>query len=73
MTGRNSISIWFFIGCLLFIYGIVIFLANIYDYFWPSMQHQIVLWQLHFGVWWGFLLIVIGAVYVVSFRPWKKK
>jgi len=73
MVGPRSISIWFFIGILLLIYGIAIFAANISDYFWPPAEHTVVLWQLHFGVWWGVLLIIIGATYFMSFRPWKKK
>ena len=73
MTGRHTISIWFFIGSLLLIYGVVIFISNVYEYFSPSRAHVIVLGELHFGIWWGALLILIGTVYFVAFRPWKKK
>jgi hypothetical protein len=73
MVGQRSISIWFFIGTLLLIYGITIFIANVSDYFWPSAEHTIILWNLHFGIWWGALLIIIGSTYFISFRPWKKK
>ena len=73
MVGRNAISIWFIIGTLLLAYGIIIFISNVYDYFSPSTQHVIVLRELHFGVWWGALLIIIGLIYFFAFRPWKKK
>jgi hypothetical protein len=72
MVGRHKISIWFIIGSLLLIYGIIIFSANVYDYFVPSQTHAIVLGELHFGIWWGALLIIIGLVYFIAFRPWKK-
>jgi hypothetical protein len=29
--------------------------------------------QLHAGIWWGFLLLVMGILYVVKFFPDKKK
>jgi hypothetical protein len=73
MIGTRSISIWFFIGTLLLIYGVIIFIANVADYYWPSTGRVIVLGELHFGIWWGVLLIAIGTTYFVSFRPWKKK
>jgi hypothetical protein len=72
MVGRNAISIWFIIGTLLLAYGIIIFISNVYDYFSPSNQHVIVLRELHFGIWWGALLIIIGLIYFFAFRPWKK-
>ena len=73
MVGPRSISIWFFIGTLLLLYGIAIFIANMVDYLQPSAEHTVVLWNLHFGIWWGVLLIIIGTVYFVTFRPWKQK
>ncbi len=73
MVGKHSISIWFFIGVLLLSYGVIIFAANVYEYFSPSFQHTVVLQSLNFGIWWGLLLIIIGAIYFWSFRPWKGK
>jgi hypothetical protein len=29
----------------------------------------VVLFELHAGIWWGVLLLAIGAVYTVRFRP----
>jgi hypothetical protein len=73
MVGRHKISIWFIIGTQLLIYGIIILLSNIYDFFSPSSMHEIVLRDLHFGIWWGVVLTIIGLIYFFSFRPWKKK
>jgi len=73
MVGGKGISIWFFIGSLLSIYGIIITIANIWDYISPSMEKQIVLRELNFGIWWGIFLLIIGLIYFISFRPWKKK
>jgi hypothetical protein len=73
MVSGHKISIWFIIGTLLLAYGIIIFISNVFDYFSPSTQYVIVLRELHFGIWWGVLLIVIGLIYFFSFRPWKNK
>ncbi len=73
MVGKKGISIWFFIGTLLFIYGVIITIANIYEYFAPSVDNKVVLKEINFGIWWGILLLIIGAVYFFFFRPWKKK
>lgn len=72
MVGRHKISIWFIIGSLLLIYGVIIFSSNLYEWFFPSQTRTIVLGELHFGVWWGALLIIIGLIYFSAFRPWKK-
>lgn len=72
MVGGKGISIWFFIGTQLLIYGFIIFVANIWEVFYP-IQRVIILKELNFGIWWGLLLFIIGIVYFFSFRPWKKK
>lgn len=72
MTDNKRISIWFFIGTLLFLYGIIITTASIYDASHPSFGRETVLQNMHFGIWWGILLIIIGLIYFVGFRPWKK-
>lgn len=72
MVGGKGISIWFFIGTQLLIYGFIIFVANIWEAIHP-IERIIVLRELNFGIWWGLLLFIIGLIYFFSFRPWKKK
>ena len=72
MVDKHNLSIWFIIGSLLLIYGIIIFVSNMYEWLFPSETSTIVLSELHFGVWWGVLLIIIGLIYFVAFRPWKE-
>lgn len=72
MVGKHGIQIWFFIGSLLLIYGVAIFIANVYEWISPPETSTVVLGNLHFGVWWGFLLIGLGLLYVVRFMPKKK-
>lgn len=73
MVGQGRISIWFFIGSILLIYGVIIFAAGIYELFNPMFGAGVVLHQLHSSVWWGALLIIIGLVYIIKFKPGKTK
>ncbi len=68
----KQIPIWFFIGALLALYGVLIFGASIYGWLNPPPPDKTVkLWDLHAGVWWGALLTILGLVYVVRFWPSK--
>ena len=62
------ISIWFFIGALLLVYGVLITGAGVYELSTPA-EHPVVLANLHVGIWWGVLLVIAGAVYTWRFRP----
>jgi hypothetical protein len=68
----HAISIWFFIGIVLIVYGALILGAGIYGWLVPS-SHPVVLAKLHAGVWWGALLFLLGIVYVVKFFPKDKR
>ena len=66
MTGHDSkITIWFFIGSLLLIYGVLIVGAEMFTV--PAQP--VVLGEYHFGYWMGGLLIVLGGYYCIHFRP----
>ena len=66
------ISIWFFIGVLLLIYGILIFGAGIYDLDYPA-EHPVVMADLHAAIWWGALLMILGLFYTLKFKPGRGK
>jgi hypothetical protein len=63
---EHALPIWFFIGALLLVYGVLILGAGIVGLFHPP---PVELAELHAGVWWGALLVVIGGSYVWLFRP----
>jgi len=63
---RRTIAIWFFIGVLLAVYGVLILGAGIYGLFVPP---EVAKPELHLGIWWGALLLAIGALYSIRFRP----
>jgi hypothetical protein len=71
IEGKGLIPIWFFIGALLLIYGVLILGAGIYDVYVPP-DPPVVLQNLHAGVWWGAFLIILGGFYVNHFWPRRK-
>ena len=72
MHRPGMISIWFFIGALLFVYGVLILGAGLYEFVVPP-EHPVVRADLHAGVWWGILLIALGAFYSFRFFPGRPK
>lgn len=70
MSEGRSVSIWFFIGLSLLVNGVLILGAGLYEY-WnpPPIESQVVLFQLHAGVWWGALLTLIGGLYCWKYAP----
>ena len=72
MHRAGMISIWFFIGALLLAYGVLILGAGLYELISPPEQ-PVVLASLHANIWWGALLVVLGAIYTLKFSPKKDK
>jgi len=70
-TGRR-IEIWFFIGALVLVYGVLIFGAGIEQLVNP-VPRSIALQELHSDIWWGLLLLALGLVYTIKFWPWRSK
>lgn len=65
------LSIWFFIGALLAIYGALILAEGVRDF--NSQITQTAMSHLHLPVWWGIGLIILGGFYLVHFRPGRMK
>ena len=65
---HHMLPVWFFIGVILVIYGILIFASGIYE---MNNPPDTVLANLHAPIWWGALLTVLGGVYVYFYIPRK--
>ena len=61
----SGISIWFFIGVLLTVYGTMILGYGLYELTLPQMAVA----NFHASVWWGALLLAVGLFYGLRFRP----
>jgi hypothetical protein len=75
---KHFISIWFFIGALLLVYGILILGAAVYGLSHPPEMHADLSGRMQHivssaGFWWGGLLIVLGAVYTYFNWPDNSK
>lgn len=66
---HHMLPVWFFIGIILVIYGILIFATGIFE---MSDLPDTVLANLHAPIWWGILLAVVGAIFVQKHYPHKR-
>ncbi len=65
---KEPISIWYFTGLVLTVFGVLILGAGIYDVA-AGVKRGTVLAELHAGIWWGALLVALGVVYLRYFAP----
>jgi hypothetical protein len=65
---HGMVPVWFFVGVILLIYGVVILATGLYEFSHPPAT---VLAYLHPAIWWGALLTVVGGVYVYVYLPRK--
>ncbi len=66
---EHGLPIWFFIGLLLLVYGVLILGAGVFGLFHPP---RVELAELHAGIWWGALMVLIGGAYVRAYRPRRR-
>ena len=66
---HQMLPVWFFIGLILIIYGILICGTGIYE---MNNLPDTVLANLHAPVWWGIILAIVGAIFFQRFYPHKR-
>lgn len=69
MAHGKTVSVWFFTGVLLLIYGVLILASGLAGAGAPTPG--VVLGELHVDIWWGALLVLVGGFYSIWFRPGK--
>ena len=67
---RGMVPVWFFVGVLLLIYGIIILIIGIRELSHPA---AVVLANYHAGLWGGILLTALGGFYTTWFWPKRKR
>jgi hypothetical protein len=65
----HMLPIWFFIGVLLTIYGVIILVMAVLDF---NQTSQAVLAEYHPGIFGGVLLILLGGFYTFWFWPGRR-
>ena len=72
MEHKTQIPIWFFIGLILTVNGLLIVGSGIYGAINPPPpETRVKLWNLHADIWWGALLVILGTIYIAKFKPKK--
>jgi len=64
---HHIIPVWFFVGLLFLVYGLLIFVRGLAEWSHPSEGVQLA--NLHAPVWWGGLLVVLGLIYCIKYYP----
>jgi heme/copper-type cytochrome/quinol oxidase subunit 3 len=67
----SGIPIWFFIGVMLLIYGVLIVGYGFFELATGCYPPAVELTSLHTPIWWGGILLITGLLYVVKFYPHK--
>ena len=70
---RESLSIWFFVGMLTLVYGIVLTIQGVIELHAPPANELLLpfLIPLRPTLRWGLFMFLFGAFYTVRFRPGK--
>jgi hypothetical protein len=73
MDEHKPVPIWFFVGMLLLVYGIIITTEGVYNLFPGHANPDLALQWLHADLWWGIVLTVLGSFYASHYFPSRKK
>jgi hypothetical protein len=65
---EHALPIWFFIGALLALYGVLILGAGAYELMFPPAT-EVVLSRLHVNLWWGTGMLLFGLIYLIRYWP----
>jgi cytochrome c biogenesis protein CcdA len=63
---HRMLPVWFFVGVLLTLYGIIILFTSILQF---SHAPDVAFARYHAGIWGGIILLLIGGFYTMRFRP----
>jgi hypothetical protein len=73
MDKHEQIPIWFFIGALLLVYGIIISAVGVWFLFAEHANPALALQNVHADLWWGLILLAIGGIYTIRYCPWRTR
>ncbi|MFA3783292.1 hypothetical protein ABRY23_09545 [Melioribacteraceae bacterium 4301-Me] len=59
--------IWFFVGLILLVMGLIITITGIYQLIYPPV-HKTVLYEIHPDIWWGTIMILFGGLMYLKTR-----
>lgn len=63
MSEHRLLSIWFFVGLMLTVFGVIITATGVYFLFRP--QQATALAHLNPSLWWGLIMLASGTLFLV--------
>jgi len=69
---HHIIPVWFFVGILLLVYGVLILATGLYEVANPP-DNRVVLYDLHANIWWGVVLLILGGLFSWRFSPARER
>ena len=60
-TDHKMLPVWFFIGAILAIYGVMIVIEGLYELNHPPGTE---LENLHAPIWWGAVMTIVGVAFI---------
>ena len=67
-AGANMLSIWFFVGMMLTVLGIIIALTGVYYIFSPQSDTKLA--ELNPNLWWGGVILAGGLIFLIP--SWRR-
>jgi uncharacterized membrane protein len=67
---KRMITIWFLCGVILTVYGVTIAISGIHNIYNPPPVMKA---ELHLDLWWGFVLLAAGMIFVIHQWPGRIK
>ncbi|MGB9599143.1 MAG: hypothetical protein ACP5QK_05495 [Myxococcota bacterium] len=59
---KQMISVWFWVGCMMLIYGLIITGAGVYYLFLPPQSYA-AKWT-NPNLWWGMIMLIVGQIFL---------
>jgi hypothetical protein len=63
VPGHRMLSIWFFVGLMLTVFGVIVTATGVYFVFRP--QNATVLAELNPSLWWGLIMLAAGVLFLL--------
>lgn len=60
---ERMLPVWFFVGLILLVYGIIILVTGLTEIHHPP--HTVLASELHPTIWWGAILTALGAFFTI--------
>lgn len=61
-NAKQMISVWFWVGCMMIVYGLLVTGAGVYYLFSPPLNYA-ARWT-NPNLWWGIIMLIVGAIFL---------